>query len=422
MESVVFIVFSLLSSCESVSAQEMAFSGFSGEGSQLGDDTEYVSSGPVKVFDEELVDCCNIFKTEKCGLSCDCESLVALNDSECEFVDGDTVLFKGLTLEVQLNTSQGLPVVCANFSQNATVSGDLLPEYPIGFNIIAYVGGSLSIIGCSLVFVTFILFKELHTFPAKIVLHIATAILLGNVFYFVGVGVVNSSELCDAVAISLHFLTLAQLSWMTVMCFEVCQSFYHASRLIPVRVEGTRCKLVAYSIVAWGVPLLIVAVSIVVNYTTPLVQYDPYAELDSKLCWITDFLSGLVAFCIPVGVLVMLQLILSVVGGFYLVKSSRNRSNAGLGKKNTPYLRVVLAMFSASSLVWILAILAYAMNIIWVWYLFVILNSTQGIVLFFAFYGTRKVLKLYISKFKLTILVSPSDSSYRYFCRDFLCV
>ncbi len=79
--------------------------GFSGEGSQLGDDNEHISSGPVKVFDEELVDCCDIVQIKDCAnlsLLCDCESLVVLDGSEFEYLDGDTVLFNGLTLEVQL--------------------------------------------------------------------------------------------------------------------------------------------------------------------------------------------------------------------------------------------------------------------------------------------------------------------------------
>ncbi len=106
--------------------------------------------------------------------------------------------------------------------------------------------------------------------------------------------------------------------------------------------------------------------------------------------------------------MLLLQLILFAVGGFYLVKSSRNRSS-GNGKKNTPYLRVLLAMFSASNLMWILCIIAVASNISWVWFPFLILFSIQGFVLFFGFYGTRKVLNLYIAMFsKFYHSMSPS--------------
>ncbi len=378
-----FIFVSLMSSCKS---------GFNGEASQL-------EHGPV---DEELVDCCNIVKTEDCAnlsLSCDCESLVALNDSKFEYLDGDTVLFNGLTLEVQLNTSQGLPVVC-NISQNGTVSGDLFPDYPVGFDIITYACASLSIIGCSLVFVTFFLFKDLRTFPAKIVVHIAITILVANVLHIISIGESKSSELCDTVAILLHFFILAQFSWMTVMCFEVCHSFYLASQLIPVRVESTRYKLLAYCIVAWTIPLLIVAVSVIVNYTTPLVRYGVNHKWKEGICWINHSLSGLVAFIVPVCVFVLLQLVLFAATGFYFVKSSKNKNRSdGNGEKNTPYLRVLLAMFSASNLVWILGVIAFAVNTSWVWYPFLVLGSIQGFILFLGFYGTRKVLKLYISKF-----------------------
>ncbi len=46
-------------------------------------------------------------------------------------------------------------MVC-NITQNATVSSDSLRDYPVvGYDIIAYVGSSLSIIECVLVFVMF---------------------------------------------------------------------------------------------------------------------------------------------------------------------------------------------------------------------------------------------------------------------------
>ncbi len=147
-------------------------------------------------------------------------------------------------------------------------------------------------------------------------MHIAFAVLAANnIANIVGI---KSSGLCYAVAVSLLFFTLALFSWMTAMCFEVCLSFFCASRLIPVRGESTRCKLIVYFIVAWAAPLLIAAVCVVINYTT-VVQSDTNPSWRERVCWITHPLSALVSFTLPVCVFVLLQLmILFVVGGFYL--------------------------------------------------------------------------------------------------------
>ncbi len=98
---------------------------------------------------------------------------------------------------------------------------------------------SLSTIGCVLVFVTYYLFKDLHTFPAKIVVHynIAITILPANVLQITSIGEAN---------------------------------------LIPVRVEGARCKLLVYSAVGWAIPLVIVAV----------VQYGANPRWREGVCWI----------------------------------------------------------------------------------------------------------------------------------------
>ena len=361
-------------------------------------------SASILYSDEELGECCRILSAmhlasyANLSLSCDCESLVVLNASEFEYVDENTVSFNGLTLEVQLNTSQGLPVVCANFSQNGTVIGESSVVYAAGYDIITYTGGSLSVIGCSLLLLTFFLFKDLRTFPAKIMVHVAITILFTNALMILTVSrVTESSRLCDAVSILLHFFVLSEFSWMTIMCFEVCQSFYHASRLIRVRMDSMQYKLLVYNVIGWSVPFLIVTTSVIVNYAVPaLIQYG--INPGERICWISDYHSAIVAFLIPIVIVILLQLILLGCGGYFLVASSKNWKS-GSSEKKTPYFRVVLAMFFTSNIMWILGFMALVVNTSWAWYPFLILTSIQGFVIFFGFYGTKKVLMLYIACF-----------------------
>ena len=127
------------------------------------------------------------------------------------------------------------------------------------------------------------------------------------------------------------------------MSFEVCHSFYRASRLLPVRVEGIRirCKFLIYNIVAWTVPLLIVGASVIVNYTAPaLVGYGK----TQTVCWISVVRSEIVLFLIPLFLVILLQLILISVSGYFLL-SSKNRNNRD-DERNTPYFRLLVAMVS----------------------------------------------------------------------------
>ena len=353
----------------------------------------------------DLANCANL------SLSCDCESLVVLNASEFEYLDENTVSFNHLNLEVQLNTSQGLPVVCANFSQNGTLPHECSLELPPGYTVLLYLGFALSILGISLVFVTFCLFEELHTFSAKIIVTITIALLGTKLLSFLPhIEAIRYSGLCDVFAISLHFFILAQFSWMTIMCFEVCHSFYHASHLIPVQMERKRYKLLVYQIVGWTIPSIIVVATVIVNYSTSgLVQYGLNPDWN-RACWIRHSMSELVAFVIPCALFIVLQCILFALGGYFLVTSSKNR-NPDSSKKNTPYVRVVVAMFFSSNLLWVLGLITVKVNTFWVWYPFFFLLVIQSFVIFLGFYGTKRVLKLYVAMFSKICVVTSSYSS-----------
>ena len=243
-------------------------------------------------YDEKFEECDgaeNLTNCKNLSVSCNCEYLMALSGSDFEYVDENTVLFSRQHFEVQLNTSEGLPVICNNFSQNSTT-----PDRP--FIFIIFFGIPMSIIGCSLVLLTICLFKELRTFPAKIIANVAAIVIINDILFILNfTGATGNSGFCDFAAISLHFFVISHFSWMTVMSVEVCHSFYRASRLLPVSVEGLRCKFIIYNIVAWTVPLLIVGTSVIINYTSPvLVQYGK--THDTLVCWIPAVGSEFISF------------------------------------------------------------------------------------------------------------------------------
>ena len=192
-----------------------------------------------QVFDEEAMSCRDIFlegvdildsssgdqiefvNDTLTGLDnngCENGTLIALNESEFEFIGDNVVIFNGELLEVQLNTTEGLPVVCVNFSENGTIIITRKAySYPIGYDYITYVGCSLSLVGCFLVLLSFCLFKELRTLPSKILINITITIIGVDILTLLTVGRASqSSKLCQTLAISLHFFTLAQFTWMTV--------------------------------------------------------------------------------------------------------------------------------------------------------------------------------------------------------------
>ncbi len=369
------------------------------------------------MFDESSRSCIflfgydNITDCKTLNLTCDCDTLVALNETEFEFAESESnkVIFNGKVLEIELNTSEEQPVICVNFTKNGTVYTTVF-IYPLAYDIIAYVGSSLSLIGCALVLSTFILFKELRTLSTKILVNIVISIIMTDFLVMLTASrAINSSEFCQIVAILLHFAVLFQFMWMTAMAVEMTHTFYLAYRVVRVQPEKAQQKFIAYSITCWTVPLLIVGTSVIIdNTTTNLVNYGYSVNTEERSCWINHFYSAIIAYVVPISLLTFIQIVLFLVVGLLLCAL---RTRESVGERNTPYFRILFVLFFSTNMVWIVGFVALLIRNVWAWYPFIILFSIQGMVIFIGFFGTKKVLNLYLSILSKKIKSSSSTAN-----------
>ena len=99
------------------------------------------------------------------------------------------------------------------------------------YSILAYIGCPLSVIGCILILLTYSLFKELRTLPSQILMHLAVAILVGNLLILVGGPIGETFNIiCTPVAILSHYIFLSQFSWMSLMSTEIARNLYQGFR------------------------------------------------------------------------------------------------------------------------------------------------------------------------------------------------
>ena len=337
------------------------------------------------------------------------DTLIALGQNDTfEMINSSTILYNDDQYQIAfINTNQE-PVICVNFTQNGTqtVNTTVISfTYPLGITIITYVGCSLSVIGCLLLLLTYCCFRELLTLPSKILMNLAIAIMVADLLLIVGVPIVEIlviTELCIAIAVSLHFFFLALFSWMTILCFEMMRTFYNAHQMKPVRPSTT--LFVIYVFLGWGLPFLIVGASLIANFVTDaILRFDNlvlYGVLENGMvgsCWINHFESAIVAFIAPVTLSLLLNLIFFTVIVVLLCLAVRSQTRLDKDNKNTPYIRVVIAIFFVSGLTWGFGFLAILIGTAWSWYPYILLNSTQGLVIFLAFLCTKKVGGLYLS-------------------------
>ena len=324
---------------------------------------------------------------------------IQLNETEYEYADNSTIRYGDEEFNIVSLNSKGQVIICTNFSMNGTVEVNvtiLYYTYPTGYLALTYIGCSLSVLGCALLLLTYSIFKELRTLPSKILMNLATTILISNVFILFGD--LGNTDYCTAVAIILHMFFLAQFGWMSIMTFEMGRIFISANKLAPKSSERFQTKLfIAYLLVGWGIPLTITTASVAINFTLDgLILYGELEDGTQGSCWINHLESVVVVFITPLALsLLFTGIVFTIVT--VLVCSAR-RTQAKLEKTQTvPYLRVYIAICSTTGLTWVFGFAAILTGEGWAWYPFILLNSTQGFLIFLAFICTKKIGKLYLS-------------------------
>ena len=335
-------------------------------------------------------------------------SLISLSESDLfSYVAADIVVYGSEEYRVKFNNSRGEPVICVDFSNNGTLLTNTTIQYygyPIGFYVLTYIGCSLSVIGCFLVLLTYLLFKELRRLPSKILMNLALAILISNILILFGGPVAGAFpqvvELCVAIAILLHYFSLSQFSWMSIMAFEMTRTFYQAHKLrVNETKQSKRIIFTIYFILGWSLPLLISVLTIVVNFTTEgLVLYGMLEDGTQGSCWINHVESAIVAMIVPVVISLTFNAITFVIVILFLIHAYRSQAKVKkMTKSNVSYFRLTVAVFTVSGLSWGFGFIAILTGTSWSWYPFIIFNSIQGFVIFLAFLCTKKVGKLYLS-------------------------
>ena len=325
---------------------------------------------------------------------------VVLNETEYVKVSNNTVQSEGIVYEVIKFDAVGSAIVCppneTTINETRTV---IIYSYPSGYLELTYIGCSLSVIGSALVLLTYGLFKSLRTLPSLILMNLSAAILANNLFILIGGPITQafpSVQLCATVAICLHFFFLAQFMWMSIMSFQMAKGFHQAWKLKMVsKSEQKSSTMVVYFLIGWGTPFLIVAISIIVNFSTQnLVLYGVLDDGKLGSCWINHLESAIISFIVPLIVSMVINFTLFVIVTVFLCHSARSSTRIANGK-SLPYFRVNVAVFSVTGLTWVFGFVALLAGTNWAWYPFIIFNSTQGFMIFITFILTKRVLKLY---------------------------
>ena len=175
--------------------------------------------------------------------------------------------------------------------------------------IVSFIGAILSLLGCSISFLTICLFKSLRNRVTPLLLNFIVALFIAEFLLITGGHQTLYPRVCAFVAIFLHYIWLSTFSWMNILGFDLFLSFGTSERLsVPQRVETkSLCMYVAFG---WGFPLLIVIPTLFLHLCQCTNLHVYYG--DETACWISDGLTNLVVFGVPAALMIVVN------AGFYI--------------------------------------------------------------------------------------------------------
>ncbi len=342
---------------------------------------------------------------EMAVLNCN-TALTSLDESKYTDYMNDTILVGSKLISVQFHDLNSRPLICP----------DLLKPSPAplpGIQLITFVGCTLSVFGVAAVITTYAVFSDLHTFPGLVLLNVCITVLFTS-----GLGISRAliiqyyplSSVCSLLAVFIHYFYLAQFSWMSIFSFEILKGFYQTTNNEEISKQK-KCKLlIVYLFIGWVLPLLINSVSATLHYTTSSMLYGVKGQKEIAECWINHYQSFIIAFLLPLVLSLVCNITFMGMTALLLCTVEENQSE--VDKSNIAIrIRMWLAIFAITALTWAFGFFAILEKVEWMWYIFVILNSTQGFRISLAFIFTKKVYNLYANLIRRTLKINLINSS-----------
>eukprot|EP01102_Stenamoeba_stenopodia_P011011 TRINITY_DN3364_c0_g1_i2.p1 TRINITY_DN3364_c0_g1~~TRINITY_DN3364_c0_g1_i2.p1 ORF type:complete len:320 (+),score=35.11 TRINITY_DN3364_c0_g1_i2:197-1156(+) len=236
-----------------------------------------------------------------------------------------------------------------------------------------------SIIGCAFTCLTFLVFKEIRTYPIKLICYLCVCISLG----YTGVNIQDqdwisaNNGVCITIAVGVHYFLLANFAWTSAIAYNFYQMIVKRNR------EAQKLEK-WYHLICWGLPAIVVTIvgSIGEYGYTGAVCYIENA-------WVTYgtlFVPGLVAISIN-----------SIL--FFLIGREIAETLAGAPKTDQrdrkQEFRVYISIFISLGLSWVFGYIEVLISSqgakLFFFIIFNIMTPAQGILIFLFYCVNAKV-------------------------------
>lgn len=199
---------------------------------------------------------------------------------------------------------------------------------------------------------------------------------------------------CLVLAVLMYYFYLSAFFWMLNIGFDVARTLKLATTELRLTSGAQWGKYLVYSFVGWVVPAIMVAGAVVIDVMDfkeiPDMFKPGFGGSNIGLCWFSRRSSLLIYFVIPFSIIMSLNLVFFLSSACIVWETTRSSAKITTsGPKTNFYLYLRLSVLMGLS--WIAGVVAGGLDIEQVWYVFLVLNTLQGLFILVFFSCSKKV-------------------------------
>lgn len=286
-----------------------------------------------------------------------------------------------------------------------------LNKFSESFAYVTYAGLMLSIISLLSHLAVFCIVSSVRNLPGCCLASLSLSLLMAYLC-FLAVGLVETTDHCANLGMSVYYFFLTSFFWMNAIAFDIWRSFRVVMR--ELRISSHRVpwrRFLLYSLYSWLVPATL-TLFVKIADSTNLLPKDYRPAFGAPICWFGQRKALLIFFAVPLCVVMLLNAIFFLDVTYVISRATLKTSQsheATLKKRFFMFMRLALIM----GLTWIVGLIAGYADNQFMWYLFVILNTLQGLFIFIVFSCSSKVRGLCCNKLKRKDSKGRTNTSIR---------
>lgn len=249
-----------------------------------------------------------------------------------------------------------------------------------------------SMICLSITLLTYLLFKKLRTVPGKNNMVLSLSLLCAQTLFEFGMGQPQLGVGCVVLGALIHYCWLFSVMWMNCCTIHMYRVFAGSHSMMNQNRTKDNTDITRYAVYACILSALPVIVNIVYNVCFTRSESFGYGGC---ACFISSRHMVAYTFALPIGVIIMINIILFLIVVFRI--SSMSNSNSLMKNvKERSFFQMYIKLSVLTGLTWVFGFLYRAISLEIFAYLFIILNAGQGVFILLAFVVNKRVLHFYL--------------------------